>query len=103
MIIEEDFHSIEDFQRVCHRHKEIYFLYFYGSWCPPCEKQLAVLKEFEAKYPKMIVYSLNVDRHMLLIDAFQIKGVPYIVAMKDLEALKTFQGFVDLNALESVL
>lgn len=99
MIINEDFTNLEDFQRVCFTRKELLLLYFNAPFCPPCEDQLKILQQLDKEAPLTRIYSINIENQMFMAECFQIRGVPYIVAMKDKKVVKTFQGMADLEDL----
>lgn len=54
---------------------------FWGSWCPPCQKEKEIIKKLEEEYAgKIKIGELNIDRNPLTAVRYHIKGVPtYII------------------------
>lgn len=53
------------------------FVEFWGSWCPPCQREKEVIRKLEKVYAgKVKIGELNVDRNPLTALTYSIKGVP---------------------------
>lgn len=57
---------------------------FWGSWCPPCQREKEVIKRLEEQYAGRIrIAELNIDRNPSTALKFHIKGVPTYIIFND--------------------
>jgi len=57
---------------------------FYADWCKPCRALAPVVRELAAEHKeKADFYRANVDGNAELSEAFGIRGIPYVVFMKN--------------------
>lgn len=57
---------------------------FWGSWCPPCQREKEVIRKLEEVYAKKVkVGELNVDRNPSTALRYDIKGVPAYIIFHD--------------------
>ena len=54
---------------------------FWGSWCPPCQKEKYILEKLREEYKDRIkIVTINVDRNPRVAYRYRIKCVPtYII------------------------
>jgi thioredoxin 1 len=71
----------KDFEREVLRSELPVLVEFWGSWCPPCQKEKYILEKLEKEYDgKMKIATINVDRNPVTAFKYKIKCVPtYII------------------------
>jgi len=70
-----------DFQREVLESKLPVLVEFWGSWCPPCQKEKYILEKLREEYKDRIkIVTINVDRNPRVAYRYRIKCVPtYII------------------------
>lgn len=80
---------------------------FYTSWCPPCQRTLALMMQLAKKDPKLHLSTIDVDnpKSLKLAKSFGLEeSVPYIlVADHDGSVIKHFQAVPNKDILESLI
>lgn len=57
---------------------------FYADWCKPCRALAPVIRDLAGEYQgKADFYRANIDGNAELTEAFGIRGIPYVVFMKN--------------------
>lgn len=49
---------------------------FGAAWCGPCKMMAPVLDAIAAAHPKLTVYTLDIDKHPDVADAWKITSIP---------------------------
>jgi thioredoxin len=76
----------------------------YADWCMPCKVLQPVLHELAVEYKnKAFFYRVNVDRSPDLVRAFGVRGIPYIVFMKQNKAVYTLTGVNPKESYRKIL
>ena len=79
-------------------------LELYADWCMPCKVLSPVLHELAAEYRnKAFFYRVNVDRSPDLVRAFSVRGIPYVVFMKQNKAVYTLTGVKPKESYQKIL
>ena len=70
-----------DFQREVLESELPVLVEFWGSWCPPCQKEKYILEKLREEYRDRIkIVTINVDRNPRVAYRYGIKCVPtYII------------------------
>ena len=73
--------TYRDFEREVLKSDLPVLVEFWGSWCPPCQREKEVLERLEEKYKGTVkIRTINVDRNPIIGLKYHIKGVPaYII------------------------
>lgn len=75
---------------------------FWATWCPPCRKEIPLLKDMQAKYGEagLQVIGIAVDETALVQDYAQEMGFNYPVLIGQMEAVTVANRFgIDLYGL----
>jgi len=71
---------------------------FYADWCGPC-KALAPILEKVSEKVEAKVCKVNVDESRELARQFGVKGIPFLVVMKDGKMVEQSVGLKDEAAI----
>ncbi|MFP4163757.1 MAG: thioredoxin family protein [Chitinispirillaceae bacterium] len=76
----------------------------YADWCGPCKILDPILKDVaEQQAQKASFYKVDVDKHPQIAQSLEVRGIPYVVFVKDREVVHTITGVQPRNAyLEAV-
>lgn len=55
---------------------------FYATWCGPCKIMTPVVQKIAAEHELNLV-EVDIDKHPELADAYEVRGVPTLVLVKD--------------------
>lgn len=72
---------------------------FWATWCGPCQMLGPVVAELAEEHPEIKVCKVNVDDNPELAQKFGVMSIPYVVAFKDGQIVKTSTGFVPKETL----
>ena len=67
---------------------------FYADWCGPCKMLTPILEKVSEKVEAKIC-KVNVDESRELAQQFGVKGIPFLVVMKDGKMVEQSVGFKD--------
>ncbi|MBL7924025.1 MAG: thioredoxin [Bacteroidia bacterium] len=77
---------------------------FYATWCGPCKMMTPVLDELKGKMgDKAYILKIDVDKNPSAAAAFNIRGVPTLLAFKNAKVMWRQSGVVPLQELEKIL
>jgi len=49
---------------------------FYATWCEPCKSIAPKIREFESKYPRVVVLKVDVDQSEAVANKYKINSMP---------------------------
>ena len=76
---------------------------FWAPWCGPCRSIGPVLDQLAEKWAgKVKVVKLNVDEEPSIAQAFQVRGIPTLVAMKGKDVVDLQVGAANRGRLEQM-
>jgi len=76
---------------------------FWAPWCGPCRSIGPILDELSESYAGRVkVAKINVDDEPAIASAFQVKGIPLVVAVKDRAIVDQMVGFRGRAPLEQL-
>jgi thioredoxin 1 len=67
---------------------------FYADWCGPCKMMVPILERVSEK-AKARICKVNVDDSRELAQRFGVKGIPFIVVLKDGKPVEQSVGLKD--------
>ena len=77
---------------------------FYADWCPPCKALSPTVDQLAKKHGNSVtIGKVNVDDAKDLAQAFNVRSIPTIVALKDGKEVSRVSGNVPLNELETLI
>jgi len=75
---------------------------FYAPWCGPCRRLAPELDKLAVEFAGSVkIVKVNVDENSKLADAYQVRGLPTILFMKDGEVVDHHAGLLSLAQLRS--
>ncbi|MBK9141441.1 MAG: thioredoxin [Cyanobacteria bacterium HKST-UBA02] len=75
---------------------------FYAPWCGPCRRLAPELDKLAVEFAGSVkIVKVNVDENSKLADAYQVRGLPTILFMKDGEVVDQHAGLLSLAQLRS--
>lgn len=83
-------------QEVLQRSTEVpVVLDFWAEWCQPCKQLSPLLERLAVEYNgRFVLAKIDVDANQMLMQQFQIQGIPAVFAVVAGQALPLFQGVV---------
>ncbi|OKY77943.1 MAG: Thioredoxin [Candidatus Methanohalarchaeum thermophilum] len=82
---------------------EIKFMDFYSDWCPPCKKQMPVIKELEQEYEEIDFKKIDVDEESDIAKDYGVSVIPTLVLECEEEEKDRFIGYTDKETLQNSL
>ena len=71
---------------------------FYADWCGPCKMLTPILEKVSQKVEAQIC-KVNVDESRGLAQQFGVKGIPFLVVLKDGKKVEQSVGLKDENTI----
>jgi thioredoxin len=86
--------STEQFERIMETAGNRLLLFdLYADWCMPCRVLSPILEEIAREHAHGVsLYKINVDQNPSLARAFGVRGIPYVVFVKDGKAVHAMTG-----------
>lgn len=76
---------------------------FWAPWCGPCRAIAPIMDELAGRHVgKVRVVKVNVDEEPAIAEAFEVRGIPTVVAMRGREVLEVQVGFRGAAALREL-
>lgn len=90
-------------QDIIHQDKPV-LVDFYASWCHPCNAQLPILEELEARLgDSASILKIDVDEHKAIAEHYKIRSIPTLIIFKNGEVRWRQVGVFPANELERLL
>ncbi len=65
----------------------------YADWCGPCKVLEPILKDVaEMQSQKANFYKVDIDKHTHIAREFRVKGIPYVVLVKEGQVIHSITG-----------
>ncbi|MBD3321965.1 MAG: thioredoxin [Chitinivibrionales bacterium] len=86
--------SYEEFQKVVNgAGSKLLVFDLYADWCMPCKMLSPLLEQLAVEHKdKAAIYKINVDTNPQIARAFGVRGIPYVVFMKNKQAVHAMTG-----------
>ncbi len=94
--------TMQNFEETVEKH-EMVLLDFWAGWCKPCQTFLPVFEEMAKHNPDIHFAKVNVEENKDLAEAFQVRGVPMLMAFKKGELVFENAGLLAPPQLEKLL
>jgi len=76
----------------------------YADWCAPCRMLAPTYNEIAGTHKeKAAFYRVNVDKHPEIAQAFGVRGIPYVVFVKNKEVVNALTGLNPRESYEKVI
>ncbi len=76
--------------------------YFYAEWCPYCQKQNPIMKEFESENPDVEIVWLNEALEKDAVELNDIQSFPTLIPFKDNLPLHRKNGLQTKDQLQEI-
>ena len=76
---------------------------FWADWCGPCKAFAPVFEASAGKNPDVVYAKVNTDAEQELAQAFQIRGIPTLMAFRDGVLLFSQAGALPASSLEELV
>lgn len=77
---------------------------FWAEWCEPCKQLSPVLERLAREYNgRFVLAKVDVDANQMLMQQFQIQGIPAVFAVVAGQALPLFQGAAPESQIRETL
>jgi thioredoxin 1 len=97
--------SGQEFDNIVKNTKETLIVFdLYADWCGPCRLLAPVYNELAATHGnKVKFYRVNVDKTPEVASALQVRGIPYVIFLRNGEMVHAIQGLNPKEAYEKVI
>ena len=95
----------QEFDNIIKNTRETLIVFdLYADWCGPCRLLAPVYNELAATHgQKVKFYRVNVDKTPEVASAFQVRGIPYVVFMRNGELVHAIAGLNPKETYEKVI
>lgn len=97
--------SYEEFNQVIEKEKDKLLGFdLYADWCRPCKILSPMLEKIaDRNKDKITFYKINVDKFPKLASAFGVRGIPYVVFMKNKKNVYALTGVQSEDTYEKII
>ena len=91
-----------NFMKIIESEKLPIVIDFWASWCGPCQMLGPVYEEVsEELKEKAIIAKVNVEESGELAQAFEVRGIPTLIIIKEKKVIGRFSGYMPKEALKA--
>ncbi len=90
--------SVKEFEEITKKGK--YIVDFYATWCNPCVEMEKNLKTISKDMKDIIIYKVNIEESIELLEKYGTPQVPAILYIKDGKILQGYIGLKDVKELK---
>jgi len=76
---------------------------FHAEWCDPCKILTPKMNEMLENSDEIDLAVIDVDTNADLVETFEVKAVPAVLAFRNGVVVDKFIGLVDANSIESLI
>lgn len=76
---------------------------FHADWCEPCKKLTPTLKEMIEPLTNIDLAVVDVEKHPELVESFEVKAVPAVVALRNGQVVDKFIGLVEKDMITKLM
>ncbi len=97
--------SQEEFSKILESSQNKLLVFdLYADWCAPCRMLAPTYNEIAGTHKeKALFYRVNVDKHPEIAQAFGVRGIPYVVFVKNKEVVNALTGLNPREYYEKVI
>ncbi|XP_075156720.1 thioredoxin-like [Haematobia irritans] len=95
--------DLEEFDKLVINNDLPVIVDFSAKWCEPCHKLTPMLKEMFRNSKHIDLALVDVDTNMDLVEIFNVKAVPAILAFTNGNIVDKFIGLVDEKRIETLV
>ena len=84
--------------------KGVVLVYFWATWCRPCQIQGPIVSELAGKYKdKITVGKIDIDQNSDLAGTYNIQSIPTLMIFVEGKPVETLVGLRSKGALEELI
>lgn len=76
---------------------------FHAEWCDPCKILTPKMEELLENSDEIDLAIIDVENNTDLVETFEVKAVPAVLAFRNGVVVDKFIGLVDANSIESII
>ncbi|XP_017491906.1 PREDICTED: thioredoxin, mitochondrial [Rhagoletis zephyria] len=76
---------------------------FHAEWCDPCKILTPKMRELLENSEDIDLATIDVDSNADLVETFEVKAVPAVLAFRNGVVVDKFIGLVDANSIETLI
>jgi thioredoxin 1 len=93
-----------DFETEVLKAEQPVLVYFWASWCGPCQLMSPVINVAATKYSdRLKIVKMEIDPNPLTVKQYQVEGVPALRLIKENQLLESTEGVISKDKLLELL
>jgi len=73
------------------------------KYCPPCKKQIPIMKKIKTKHPDWDVNIVDIEKNGKLADKNNVENVPTFIVQKGSKKKRWEGGPVEVDEMEKII